>query len=267
MKAFKLIKQYPNSPKLNFIVRFKEGFPNVRPAEIEAGCECNLNLQECEKFSEFWEEVSDLEFEILEFSNGFNKYYKLNNGNYKLNNGNFTINLQYEYLEKTLLSGKNDITKVKRLVDNEIFNIGDRTNNGIIKRFRLDGNMIRVYFTNKDERYNVNLTTINHIKPILTTEDSVDIYCGDSYYMVYTYDDFDITAYTIYEDKISMKQSGFIPDGGRKCFASKESAEKFIYLNKPQYSKQDIYNMFSLKSKSYISAVIDSYDSRSGHNN
>lgn len=49
------------------------------------------------------------------------------------------------------------INSVKRLIDNQIFTLLDKTNQGIIKKFEIQGDMIRVYFNDKQENYHLNL--------------------------------------------------------------------------------------------------------------
>jgi len=125
-KEYKLIKEYPGSPKLGFTVKFKTGFPFVSPAKIEAGIECNLSLVECQNNPEFWEEIK--EFQILEIrrkpnSNGHaccqiwkwgeNNDYTLDE---MLNHGDCVSSDHYF------------IYSVKRLSDNKIFVIGDLCN-------------------------------------------------------------------------------------------------------------------------------------------
>lgn len=46
----------------------------------------------------------------------------------------------------------------------EIFTIGDKTNNGTISKFEIDSNGVRVFFEEKPKNYHVSLNSIKHSK-------------------------------------------------------------------------------------------------------
>lgn len=68
-------------------------------------------------------------------------------------------------------------------------------------------------------------------EPLFTTEDGVDIYEGDEYWVIFIY----------YEPKrlIGVSTIKYTKEG-KKRFSTKEKAQEYLDLNKPQYSKQDI---------------------------
>ena len=203
MKEYRLIKTYPNSaPKGSIFKQYYNGAINYfySSEELEFGVsEYHIN-----KFSEYWEEIKKLDYEILKYNGAW---------------FNYSINF----------SQKEEILTVKRLSDNEIFSIKDNTNNGIIKMFEEYGNMIRVYFERKGN-YHVNLNTLKHIKkPLFTTEDGVDKYLEDMCYYV-------TPSYTLGYGKITIAAFGYVL--GR--FNIKNTAQEYIDNNKPQYSQTDL---------------------------
>ena len=101
MKYYKLIKEYPGSPKLGTI--------------------WNQYFTDCPKFPEFWEET---DYEILSFIYINNKtiLYKSKRGTFIHN----PENISNGRLEIDLLANKlYSIHSVKRLTDGTIFTIGD----------------------------------------------------------------------------------------------------------------------------------------------
>lgn len=150
---------------------------------------------------------------------------------------------------KQCLNTKNvDIFQVKRLLDGEIFTLGDKVDfivstNQVIKEFSLTGNHISVISeVSKDS-----LSAIKKSKPVLfITEDGKEIYSGDSYYSV---------CYKKYLNeepfsKINGKFTAIYPSDNEvlnylKFFSSYEAAENYIIMNKPCLSINDIYKTVS----------------------
>lgn len=262
MKRYKLIKEYPGSPKLGYIVNFKEEFPYVSPAEYEAGCKCNLSLYECQKYPEFWEEIKEPEFEILELQ-GSNGVYWYKTRDNKFSSFPHVISGRFEdWTERFKLVANFDkgytaienlvekdfkITRVQRLSDKEIFTIGDKTNNGIIEKFELSGDMIRVHFKDKGN-YHVNLNTIEHSKALFTTEDGVDKYKGDSYYYIVTGDISSILVnkWIVMCHTVDWDNPKKVPLGAIQ-FHNLTPAQEYIDLNKPKYSKKQVINVLGKK--------------------
>ena len=227
MKKYKLIQDYPgNNEKVGDFVYFHPGtFPEYY------GDSGKIYLsKEIENYPEFWQKIKEPEFYILQFEGDTKTYANLQlNGLYfyESNGGEFT-------LDEMLI---NIIRKVQRASDKEIFTVGDKTNNGTIEKFRLNGDMIRVYFKGKGN-YNINLNTLTHIKPLFTTEDGVDIFEGDTIYRI---------LWTIPGTSSSNMEYSIINVSKTNCdpnywlyFSTREKAQEYIDLNKPRYSKQDI---------------------------
>lgn len=113
----------------------------------------------------------------------------------------------------------------------EIFTIGDKTNNGTISKFEVDSNGIRVFFEEKPKNYHVSLNSVQKVKqPIFQTEDGVDIFKDDNYYQ--------ITSNFDYVKCIAFDKNNF--DKSLIIFSTKEKAEEYIIMNKPCLSLNDI---------------------------
>lgn len=126
----------------------------------------------------------------------------------------------------------------------EIFTIGDKTNNGTISKFEVDSNGIRVFFEEKPKNYHVSLNSIKHIKqPLFTTEDGVEIFEGDTVYYIETKDELELCFKV--NKYIVLKYPGrFVSDKSLYSFSTKEKAEKWILMNKPLLSLQEIKDVF-----------------------
>lgn len=130
------------------------------------------------------------------------------------------------------------IEKVKRLSDNEVFTIGDRTTKGIIHSFEKHDFWLGVNVGDQ----NTLLRTFDKIKPkfLFTTEDNVPIYEHDNYYPVNT--DFR-------QSGVCNGISWYNPKNGEKYFSTKEKANEYILMNKPCLSINDLLkNGFIYKS-------------------
>ena len=187
---YKLIKEYPGSPKLGTITPWT-----------------------WDTYPEFWEPVKEPEFKVLEEI----------------------------YIPGHRCSGTpelmGDIKSVLRCSDNTVFNIGDRTNNGTISKMLKVDNMLRVYFEGK-KAYNINLNTLRHIESLTVTEDGIDLFEGDTYWAVENEN-----VFTGRAKKKEGKYWNIIYDGNCLLFSTNEAAQKYIDLNKPRYSKQQILDI------------------------
>jgi hypothetical protein len=128
MRKFKLIKEYPGSPKLGTVLTPKvdKGNDNTNNFYWE-GSWFNPN-----EFTEYWEEVIEPTFQIISFT--ATNVWKGKTANL-LPNGHYSINPDAkcgwtlrEMLEvgNCVKNGELQIHSVKRLSDGEIFTVGDR---------------------------------------------------------------------------------------------------------------------------------------------
>jgi len=227
-KKYKLIKEYPDSPDLGYEITFKEGYPYINCHEGK------FSLEMCDKHPDFWEEVKELDFEILELSDGYNKYYKCEDGM-------FTINLQHKYELEHLLSGKSySITKIKRLSDCEIFTIGDICDGEAVTKteiisFEISNSKLLINISSG----HIKLHDIKHFKTVLfTTEDGVDKFRGDSYYFIVVNEN--NPTHLILNSHIVDWDNPKKPPLGHVQFNYKLKAQDYINDNKIVYSKQQI---------------------------
>lgn len=118
MKKYRLIKEYPNSPKLN------EEFIWVEKYQKYTNSKGNgLLPEDIEKFPEFWEEIVEKDYEIMNFRSKKSQKIAI-----KVNEiGNYSFSPWDNILsEKELLEDdRSEIYSVRRLSDGEVFTIGD----------------------------------------------------------------------------------------------------------------------------------------------
>jgi len=238
-KKYKLIKKYPGSPELGYILEQLKNQKNQDDNYYYHGLWLNPS-----KYPEFWEEIVEKDYEILSFKygNGCSYYHTLRNNNYYVQSDqsiksstNYTLKQQLNDLE----NNRCVIHSVQRLSDGEVFTIGDNTHlTGKIKYFQIcrKSNLLIVGFNDGEDI----LEFVEHFKqPLFTTEDGVDIFEGDKYYPVGFSKEIPGSCewYVVEgEHKYLFKYSKYI-------FSTKEKAEEYILMNKPCLSITDIYNL------------------------
>lgn len=121
----------------------------------------------------------------------------------------------------------------------EIFTIGDKTNNGTISKFEIGRYGIKVFFEEKPKNYHVSLNSISHVKkPLFKTSDGVDIFKGDEFYCAIFPIGFGISKQVggnnLLVDIESVRQ---------RTFSTKEKAEKYINDN-VNFKLEDIRKAF-----------------------
>ena len=151
---YKLIKEYPGSPKLGFITDRTMYFPEYYPS--------------------FWKPIIEKDYEILSLvASERNPQHK--KGSKFLHNKDYKFKNMYptEFW---------DIYSVKRISDNKIFTIGDFYEDLIIEKMFMSvaGDILTTYKPKVKQ-------------PLFTTEDGVDIFEGDYSYGVHN-SKFDIVA-------------------------------------------------------------------------
>jgi len=223
MKKYKLIKEYPDSPKLGTITKVSN--KNI-PVWYNVG-----------NWEEFWQEIVDKDYEILELAckNHNDTYILHENGLYgfKGEDGHGVLEHVIKYFPI--------IKSVKRLSDGEIFTVGDsviNVSNNLttkIKSFSTEpycktlGELCALY---EDGDFNYFYDVIKFKEVLFTTEDGVDIFEHKNLFFV---KNFNFIQGTCHSD------SAFYHDNKKyiKLFSSKEAAEKYIILNKPCLSIND----------------------------
>ena len=224
MLSYKLIKKYPLSMDVGTVVK-----------EVTGGYMSDnlifFHKEYIENYPEFWEEIKEPEFQILEATTSV----------------------------KVSLSAENTSTKiykVLRLSDSVTFSVGDKCNlkngNGNrnpILRFEVrNENFGLEKYRNKD-RIVVFLETMHETEwgpieldslvkskePLFITEDGVDIYENDT---VHWCRDFK----WLYELRFVKEHLVLDFKNEYKVFSTEKAAKDWIDLNKPMYSKKDLLN-------------------------
>lgn len=156
---------------------------------------------------------------------------------------------------KRLLYKGNILYNVKRLSDNQEFTIGDKVLNSrnelkTILGFVDTCNIQVELGTGNFVDYIDNLCNIQHYKePILTTEDGYECTLDDRVFGVLPKANWQTDYYD--EEGVPVSRL-FNPEGKRwnpssewLWFKTKENAEKYIYENKPEFSRKQILDAIS----------------------
>lgn len=222
MKYYKLIKEYPDSPKLDTILSHEE-------------------LQYC-NWNEYYEPVIEKNYEIISvISTGKCESY---------DKGRIIIISKSDYSEEcwinkgmSIKDGSFNIYSIKRLSDNSIFTIGDKIISDLLiddKGFIITHfSIVNELFICGNKRSAFLKDSIKFIKqPLFKTEDNVDIFEGDNCWSV------DAT-FTKLEIKIINNNYSKEFLNIDKQFSTKEKAEEYILMNKPCLSLNDVINNIS----------------------
>jgi len=244
VKKYKLIKKYPTSPKTGTIIQ-DAGNNQWYIGETKKLTEYAPRIigMKPAEYPEFWEEVKEKDYEILEID-GYSGHYILNP-----TTGFMTYKGQGigSYTAEYYLNSKypHHIHSIKRLSDGEVFTIGDK-----IQNFIEEHNIINTIVTFKRTENSLWISVgkragclldkaIKAKLPLFITEDKVDVYEGDTCVEVR------LDNYNLHEYRCWQKYYGEngIPLIGKLMFSTKEAAERWIDENKPKYSKKDIGRM------------------------
>jgi hypothetical protein len=232
---YKLIKIYPESPKIGTEIiksHISESLLGEYNTYMIKG-EDYFKLPDPENYPEFWEEVIEKDYEILELS--LQRSIKHQIVSALENSEDYTISL--------LSCNGNKIHSVKRLSDGEIFTIGDKCSP--IGKYRDNVHSItKIWFCNpgylrlSSNNYTLGIKDIQKVKiPLFTSEDGIDIFEGDKFYTVDS--NFEIQSTFGGEDEVD------------NAWSSKEKAEEYILLNKPVLSLKDVASIYPGINKSH----------------
>lgn len=240
-KKYKLIKEYPGSPELGQIVAPK----TCVNEEDTNNYYWEGSWFNPKSFPEFWEEVKELEYELL-------SYYNPN-----LNTVIFRLNKDGEYRHHSTILGEKHgclIRSVKRVNDGEIFTVGDKvTLNYLnsdykIRALRIDRDFMYVDAYNDDLKvgFGSNIEELVKVKkkPILTTEDKVELFEGDKYFTVFN------DEFTVRGEFLIERIKGFnFSLSHCKFFSSREKAEEYVLMNKPSLSLNELLNVWGIDTR------------------
>ena len=258
-KTYRLKKVYPGLPsdwEVDMVVGLGDYGNSYSPCSAKYSNTIRISPQQVENYSEYWEEIKPVErdFEILEFiRDGRDEVFTKGKTGFWCRFA--------ECPEEVLLRNTNyKISKVERLSGQEVFKIGDKaqstgsTNPHKIESFKIMQKQIardratgrwindgvdRMWVTwdkNGGGNWLDNIELVR--EPILVTEDGVKIFEGDEYFSV------DSETFRIGVKFIANKPSNEFYNkffNSLYYYSTKEAAEEYIRLNKPQYSLEEVY--------------------------
>lgn len=225
MKSYKLIKEYPGSDSLGtIIIGSKEtmyskgfGFRNYDWAHVEI-------------HAEYWEELIDLDYEIISYVG-------------KDNPANITTKKRGAHLHEEYWK----IHSVKRLSDGEVFTVRDKikvTECGSVKN--VDSIIIKDGNTFLKEGiwilYNTGMSHLDGVtkvkQPIFLTHDGKDIFEGDTVWYV--------NKESLYSNFFTAPLTVKFRSDINAYFVTKEAAEKYVLNNKPAISIKEFWEISSM---------------------
>lgn len=228
MKKYKLIKEYPGSPKIGAIA--KSDKIDYVYYYLEKDSHTGIGSSIIENNPEFWKEIVEKDYEILSFKIPGNAHWFVNlqhNGMY----GGWSKDHALNQLSKGIWS----IHSVKRLSDSEVFTVGDNTKYGCIDEFYIKNNhLLATTVLESSGKYLKDLQKTK--QSLFKTEDGKEIYEGDN-------------TFGIDEKYQFLKFNGWVwkknesPNKLHKHFSTKEKAEEYIIMNKPCLSINDVLSV------------------------
>lgn len=180
MKQYRLKKWYPSLPKYIeegiIVTRFKD--PDCySPSMSKLESELELPISEVEGNQEYWEEVYTKDYRILSYTTEEGYLYNWNE-----------ITEEYD-LQCSIVRPKDfkpQILEVMRLKDEQVFRLGDEVDRSLcsdtIIAFFENGMRIEVWFENGMQNHIGDLQLVP--QPLFITDDNVEIYDGEDFYVV-----------------------------------------------------------------------------------
>lgn len=240
---YRLIKTYPESPKLGTIVRYNKNFDLYVTEDLVSETKSTV-----ENYPEFWELVVKKDYKVLSFELN-KKIFKLdeNKNKYFAEDGNYA-----NYVE---MLNDNRIISIRRLSDGEIFTIGDKVNDKdinyvtfTIERIRLtDSENLKfdLFHINQNKHYLSHYYKIDSFlkvkQPLFTTEDGVEIFEGNTIVYGVIADKNFIVDFSYFEKQAkNVSEMCKSPHHTHIIFSTKEAAEDYIVMNKPCLSINDV---------------------------
>ena len=234
MRKFKCIKNYPNGPDIETVVEYYNNWGMYGINSL-----CLYNREDIENYPEFWEEIVEKDYEIL-------MYRSKNNSCIYFDNPKYFSSLNSDW----------EIYSVRRKSDGVEFKIGDKVcwkwafaknKYFTIKSFNIIENKLR-FNTVEESGQNFIFELISkeynlqHYKePILTTEDGYECTLDDRVFGVFPKGSWE----TNFDDGNGIPVQRLVRSEGFSntawlYFKTKENAEKYIYENKPEFSRKQI---------------------------
>jgi len=233
MKRYALIKSYPNCNLIKGTVIYNsvgKGWYCLKDSKNR------IYLPNIEDFSEFWQEIVDTSYKILSFiQRTSGRIWLENRGIDEWSaSDDYTSPMHISHI---LTNNLYRIHSVKRLLDEEIFTIGDRIdinrhNDLIISRITIcENDRVMITGTKGCASYFEYLKDVKKAKvPILTTNDGVDVYKEDSF----------IYATDKSFNKIVCFPADIIKNSDLIAFSTESARDEYILWNKPVLSLKDL---------------------------
>ena len=242
-KKYRLIREYPGSPKLGLEIKQNGMF-----WESEFTTKNVQHFHEKfnpEDYPEYWEKIIEKDYEIISWYFGDMNITKYPDGSAR------------EYF----------IHSVKRLSDGEIFTIGDKVrlifNKASIVKIinkiafeKIGCQPEGLYIYTEGEQSTIN----NYVKakqPLFTTEDGVEIFEGDNLFSV------EKGFYLMQQIRASESITTLFK--GRLFFSAREKAEEYILMNKPCLSLNNVLEIYKTANIS-ISKYKSKKNKKQNHN-
>jgi|GEM_PF-2238156 len=245
MKKYKLIKEYPGSPKLGHIVtwngNFYDGFENN-----------SLSSNQVENSPEYWEKLKN--YEITEVSYRGVIYDRFDGEFYYDSNQKIIQNHTSRIYVASLNDSDVIINSVKRLSDEEVFTVGEPC-----KTLISDYKSIRDFSVHKNGEIYINKLNrtvadcclkdlVPNDKHVFITEDNVKLHVGEQYYTVCFKDVITMKSFNRVNGPYYLKTKNYIaPESFDyiKFFANEEKANEYFLFNKPCLSINDVAMVFT----------------------
>lgn len=247
MKKYKLIKEYPGSPKLGTVAEYFKSDLEHRGYcyRYKESSEFYLSIHSylVENYPKFWEEIIEKVYEILSFIGSKSK--------------NIITMAQNSNIEEYFNDKNLYIYSVRRLSDGEVFTVGDKFVNPYgskeveqIEYFEIvDGYLlVRMYHTVTKgsstyqfiNNVSKNIFDYRYKEPLFTTEDGVDIFNKTDNFVWVNKCTFGLEKRIIDNQRHNFF---FVYEPHKELyFSTKEAAEEYILMNKPCLSINDINN-------------------------
>lgn len=216
--------------KTGEIISYKDGVMKSGSFVFELGCEPS---------KEYWEEIKEevnKDWKILELIT--NSYFGITSCQIDIN----------AFLDKVPCTKNWEIKKVKRLSDGEVFTIGDKYKNDIIKSFKLFDNDERLYVISENKTWGLNINQLSKEKSVLfTTEDGVSIREGDNYWFIWVKGKHLPDYQTLYHPYFVKNAAKLDLDEywskDARFFSTEKAAKDFIIYHKPCLSIKEILSV------------------------
>lgn len=183
------------------------------------------------------------DYEILSFKNDYGQIFTLKKDSYKLSFESEKADYSWRTLEHMLTIATHCVIySIKRISDGKIFTSGDFVEHTKypsltcnIDSFYINKNGACLIHSN-DGGFSEDISLVKKVKePLFTTEDGMEIYRGDRYWIV------DSSTFRIFSCKsfgVVLKHSSDL------YFSSEEIAKDYILKNKPLLSLKDVFSVY-----------------------